>query len=94
LDTYDNPPLSPRAAIQSAHILLSQLMKDADKWRLASVKLQPILFPDAWIYVVEFAPPPARPDGGIYTTMTVVVLMNGRAIVPLSSKWPPEFKPR
>jgi len=69
-------------------------MKDADKWRLASVKLQPILFPDAWIYVVEFAPPPARPDGGIYTTMTVVVLMNGRAIVPLSSKWPPEFKPR
>ena len=48
----DNPPLSPRAAIQSAHILLSQLMKDADKWRLASVKLQPILFPDAWIYVV------------------------------------------
>ena len=30
--------------------------KDANTWHLASVKLQPLVFPDAWIYLVEFAP--------------------------------------
>jgi hypothetical protein len=94
LDTDDNPPLSPRAAIRSARLLLSQLMKDGNQWRLDSVQLRPIDFPRSWIYVVDFQQPPPRPDGGISTKMSVVVLMNGRAIVPTSSKWPPEFKPR
>ena len=89
-----SPPLPPRVAIQSARFLLWQLIKDARTWRLASVKLQPIYRPGDWIYLVEFAPPPPRTHGGLINTMTVVVLMNGRAIVPVSSKWPPEFKPR
>src|SRR5215831_9173212 len=51
LDTDDNPPLSPRAAIRSARLLLSQLMKDGNQWRLDSVQLRPIDFPRSWIYV-------------------------------------------
>ncbi|PYR98303.1 MAG: hypothetical protein DMG16_21210 [Acidobacteria bacterium] len=90
LDTDDSPPLSPRAAIRSARVLLSQLMKDADQWRLDSVSLRPIAFPEVWIYVVDFQPPPPSPLGGHVAKMSVVVLMNGRAIVPISSKWPPE----
>ena len=53
LDTDDSPPLSPRAAIRSARVLLSQLMKDADRWRTESVTLRPIDFPGSWIYLVS-----------------------------------------
>ena len=92
LDTDDSPPLSPRAVIRAARVLLSQLIKGGNQWRIESVTLRPINYPGSWIYVVSFQQP--RPGGGLLTTMNVVVLMNGRAIVPVSSKWPPEFKPR
>ena len=93
-DVDDTPPLSPRAAIRSARSLLSRLMKDGDQWSVGSVNLRPIDFPSSWIWVVDFQQPSPRPNGGLLTTMSVVVLMNGRAVVPVSSKWPPEFKPR
>src|SRR5437773_303461 len=55
VNTDDYPPLPPGAAVRAARRLLPELLPDAnmEQWHVRSVALQQILFPDAWIYVVE-----------------------------------------
>jgi hypothetical protein len=84
----DDPPLSPRQAVQVAKVELNELVPDAGAWRLNAVRMVPLGVPDGWIYVVEFGEPPPRPDGGITSSMGIVVLMNGHAVLPTHSPWP------
>jgi hypothetical protein len=87
-DSDDSPPLAPRPAMRSARLMLAGLVPNADQWRTGSVNLQQVLFADTWIYIVEFRQPSKSPAGGVVTPMRVVVLMNGRAIIPVKSQWP------
>ncbi len=85
----DAPPLPPRAAIDAATEVMSPFSVNGVVWRVGRVTLQPVLASDRWIYVVEFARDPhadssAGPTlfSGPASVMAVVVLMDGRAVVP------------
>jgi hypothetical protein len=91
LATADNPPLSARAAIQAARPVVLQLTPGDDRWRITEVNVRHV-HDQWWVYVVGFAPPPP-PIGGpmnsavsVYDTLRVVVLMDGRAVVPKVKK--------
>jgi hypothetical protein len=56
LPSADHPPLSPRAAIQSARAMLRKVLINADEWRFGEIRLVPIVG-DAWVYVVGFRSP-------------------------------------
>jgi hypothetical protein len=100
LNTDDNPPLPPGAAVRAARVLLPQLLpsENMEQWHVHSVALQQVMFPDAWVYVVQVMGPgpcevlPPAPGGcgssGGVPTMDMVVLLNARAVVPSSAKWP------
>jgi hypothetical protein len=80
--TQDNPPLSPRRAIDSATKQLAALLPNGKDWRLYSVTLRPIA--DRWIYLVDFLEP-LRGDGAgqqLSAGFQIVVLMNGVAVPP------------
>jgi hypothetical protein len=82
----ENPPLSPRAAIQSGRSLLRKFIERADDWELRSVALQPVPGrSDFWLYLVEFWEPirPKASVGSVHPSQVrVVVLMNGTAVTP------------
>lgn len=91
-DWQDEPPLSPRAAVRSARAVLQKLVKNADDWELTRVAIQPLRGGEAWIYVVDFTeplPPLLDPTGmgvvgsWITSPVSMVVMMNGRAITPI-----------
>jgi hypothetical protein len=82
------PPLPPRQAIRIAVEQLQELMTDAERWRLSSVSMRPIGEEGNWVYVVEFAEPPPRADGGIHSSLRLVVLMNGTTVAPARRRWP------
>jgi hypothetical protein len=78
----ENPPLSPRRAVEIARTQLAALMAGAKDWRLHEVTLRPL--DDHWIYLVGFLEP-LRNDGQarqLSTGFQVVVLMNGVAVMP------------
>src|SRR5262252_2541116 len=80
--SQENPPLSPRRAIDIASKYLATLLPNGKDWRLDRVSLKPI--GDRWIYLVEFLEP-LRGDGQARQTASgfqVVVLLNGMAVVP------------
>jgi hypothetical protein len=79
--TQENPPLSPRRAIDVATRQLSALLPNGKDWRLHAVTLRPIA--DRWIYLVEFLEP-LREDGAaqLSSGFQLVVLMNGLAVTP------------
>jgi hypothetical protein len=83
----DEPPLPPRAAVRVATTQLAALMQNAERWRLSQISLRSACDRPHWFYVVTFAPPPNRPDGGAYSPFELVVLMNGQAVEPRVSKW-------
>jgi hypothetical protein len=83
-----SPPLPPRRAIQIAAEHFRQLITDAERWHLKSVSLRPVWDQEHWVYLVEFEEPPPRGDGGIHSSLTFVVLMNGNSIMPTRSAWP------
>lgn len=88
LETEVAPPLPPRRAIQVATEQLQELLTDAERWRLSSVTLRPIGNDGNWLYVVAFAEPPPRPDGGIRSSLRLIVLMNGSTVTPARRPWP------
>src|SRR5438132_9985735 len=51
----ENPPLSPRRAIDIASKQLATLLPNGKDWRLYEVTLRPI--DDRWIYLVQFLEP-------------------------------------
>ena len=58
----EHPPLSPRAAIQSARGMMRKLFPDGDEWLFNAITLAPTAVDDAWIYTVLFASPPPAPN--------------------------------
>ena len=82
----EEPPLSPRAAVRVATTQLAALMQNAERWQLSQIALRPACDRSHWFYVVTFAPPPSRPDGGAYSPFGLVVLMNGQAVEPRVSE--------
>jgi hypothetical protein len=83
-----SPPLPPRRAIQVAAEQLEALVTNPERWRFSSVSLRPVGEDGSWVYVVEFAEPPPRPDGGIHSSLRLVVLMNGSSVTPARRLWP------
>src|SRR5215831_6397878 len=76
----DNPPLSPRSAIDIASKQLAALLPDGKDWRLYEVTLRPI--EDRWVYLVQFLEPLRPVDQQLSTGFQIVVLMNGVAVTP------------
>jgi hypothetical protein len=78
----ENPPLSPRRAIESASKQLATLLPNGKDWRVYQVTLKPV--ENYWIYLVEFLEPLAAGGAGRQTSsgFQVIVLMNGVAVVP------------
>jgi hypothetical protein len=86
----DEPPIAPRAAARAATAQLSALMQNAESWRLREISLRSACEESYWFYVVTFAPPPARADGGgAYSPFGIVVLMDGQTVEPDVSAWSP-----
>ena len=87
-DIDDAPPLPPRAAVRSARLMLSKLVKHGSSWELGKVSLQPIAgAAGVWVYLVEFTSPVqvragAMVGSSLRQQLTVVVMMNGTAISP------------
>jgi hypothetical protein len=87
-ESADHPPLAPRAAARAAQALLRPLVEQADTWEQDEISLRPILgHPGAWVYLVRFLTPlpPAKPGtvgSSLRGQLSVVVLMDGRAVVP------------
>ena len=80
--TQENPPLSPRRAIDIASKQLAALLPNGKDWRLYSITLRPM--DDRWIYLVDFLEP-LRGDNTVQqvsSSFQIVVLMNGVAITP------------
>jgi hypothetical protein len=88
-DADSAPPLSPRNAIAGATKRLSGLVPDWTQWTLNRVALQ-TLGAGRWLYLVEYQPPPPTPMGGITASVSFVVLLDGRAIIPTRTPWPRE----
>jgi hypothetical protein len=78
----ENPPLSPRRAIESASKQLATLLPNGKDWRLYQITLKPV--ENYWIYLVEFLEPAASGTTGRQTSagFQIIVLMNGVAVVP------------
>jgi len=87
-DSEPFPPLSPRTAIAAAWEQLKVLGKNPEGWRMNNVSLVPIGPEGKWLYLVELEEPPPRPDGGIHTSMRIVVLMDGKTVSPSVTPWP------
>ena len=85
-DTDSAPPLPPRDAIAAAKKRLTELVPDSEQWRVNQVALRPLS--GGWLYVVEYEPPPPTPLGGLTTPVSLVVLLDGRAITPTKTPWP------
>jgi hypothetical protein len=93
----DNPPLSPRAAERAARSLLQQLKcESAADWELHQIALQPVSgMQNVWIYLVEFSQALGiRKNTAVGSSLPrvvdVVVLFNGKAVVPAQPAWPPK----
>jgi hypothetical protein len=84
------PSLSPRQALEIAGRQLTELVADSERWRVKSISLRPVGSKNYWVYLIEFGEPPPRSDGGITSSLGLVVLMDGNAIVPIRSRWPPQ----
>jgi len=82
------PPLAPRHAARIARQQLEGLVTDSERWRLHTVSLMPVGSDGKWIYVVEFDEPPPRPEGGLHSSIRLVVLMNGFTVSPSRRPWP------
>lgn len=90
----DAPPLPPRAAIRSAREMLQTLLADGSEWEFHRVALQLQRMrtgPDAWVYLVDFVSPFTPPSGFAgsisRSQVTLVVLMDGRAVAPVRSPY-------
>src|SRR5215831_14963027 len=82
----DNPPLSPRRAIDIASKQLAELLPNGKDWRLYEVTLRPI--DNYWVYLVQFLEPLRSTGAGQQESsgFEIVVLMNGVAVMPRISK--------
>ena len=84
--SQENPPLSPRRAIDIASKYLATLLPNGKDWRLYEVTLRPI--DDHWVYLVGFLEPLRGAGAGagqqLSTGFQIVVLMNGAAVAPAS----------
>jgi hypothetical protein len=87
LEKSDNPPLSPRKALQSADALSNKLIgKKADYRRyLEGVCLKPM--GDGWVWIVRFEWLPEGASTGVPDDLIIVVLMNGTTIQPEVRDW-------
>lgn len=79
----ENPPLSPRRAIDIATKQLASILPNGKDWRLYEVTLRPV--GDRWVYLVQFLEP-LRGDANngrqLSSGFQLVVLMNGTAVSP------------
>src|SRR5438128_10198052 len=78
----ENPPLSPRRAIDIASKSLAALLPNGKDWRLQEVTLRPL--DNRWVYLIGFLEP-LRGDGAgrqLSSGFQIVVLMNGAAVMP------------
>jgi hypothetical protein len=87
------PPLSPRRAIELAWAQLGTLVGDKEGWQLRSVSLKQVGPQRTWIYVVDIAEPPPRPDGGVHSSIGMIVLMDGTTVAPIPARQPWPARP-
>jgi hypothetical protein len=84
-----NPPLAPRTAKNVAVSYLGTLFDNASAWSVNEIKLVPVS--ERWVYVVSFTPPrPSAYQGWMAVPFSVVVTMDGNAIVATVSPWKPQ----
>ena len=70
------------------------LVGDKEGWQLRSVSLKQVGPQRTWIYVVDIAEPPPRPDGGVHSSIGLIVLMDGTTVTPLRTMMQPPWPPR
>ena len=58
LPTEENPPLSPKKAMEVARTTVTGLMPDTTRWILAGIELRPTDVQNKWFYEVSFREPP------------------------------------
>jgi len=86
-DQYqDNPPLSPRKALQAAGDYMKVLFPDGDLWEVSQISLQPVR--DRWVYLIAFLGPiPKGYAEYMQSPVTLVVTMDGVAVPAVISEW-------
>ena len=80
LSSDENPPLSPKKAMQVARATLIQFMPETIRWELFDIKLHPTDSQDKWFYEVEYKEPPRDPSiSQPLRVISTFVLMNGKS---------------
>ncbi|HEY6183279.1 MAG TPA: hypothetical protein VIW67_13610 [Terriglobales bacterium] len=87
--TDNDPPLSPKKAVEAAKTFLLSLTGDKIDWRISTIKLHKYHERDSkWVYFVQFDEMP-RTTGvydGPVQVFEVVVYMTGKVIEPQVTK--------
>ena len=91
LEDEPNPPLSPRTAQTAALSYLRTLFDSATAWRLEEIKLVPVA--ERWVYVVSYTLPPRECQDCMVTPFSLVITMDGNAVVAKVSGWKPQPAP-
>jgi hypothetical protein len=81
LETQEQPPLSPRRAMQAAQATVTNLFKDVPTI-VDFVSLHPVGRENKWVYLVQFTTMPRGGLDGDSLPIRLVVLMNGEALLP------------
>ena len=80
LPSNDNPPLSPRKAMEVARTTVIQLMPETTRWELNGITLHPTDVPNKWYYEVSFREPArAYSVSQPLRVITTLVRMDGKA---------------
>jgi len=84
-DREEDPPLSPRSAVNAARDYVATAIPNSSRWTLSKISLEsPGREPGQWLYVVEFTSFSNRHQVllGPGHTFAIPILLNGRVVKP------------
>jgi hypothetical protein len=92
IKTQACPPLSAGTAVEAAKKVLAGLFPDASKWSVNAITLSPHGPGAYWYYEVSFIKlAPTIESGGAVPTLSLAVLMSGKAVQPEVVDWDGEY---
>lgn len=81
-ESQAEPPLAPRQAVLAARQCLEKLKLPIQQWEVDLIALLPAGEDSYWLYDVTFSEFSGRGSAGKLQRFSIIVLMNGRAVVP------------
>ncbi len=93
-NTQPCPPLAAIRAVEAAKKVLAELFQDAPKWSVNQLTLAPHAPGPFWYWVVDFHKVgPTIEFGHIIPSLSLVVLMSGKAVKPEVVDWDGQYEP-